>query len=364
MNSHGRSPAGLYNVTVDRVGFPSRLLKKLPAAAVLARAALAALFAFALGCAAARAESGTDLTIPVDGSPVVHLQMRSGNLTVQTWNQPQIHIASSVAVHAQHFGAGAVQGALRGGDIPIFSTTVQSAAGPVTLPAEDFAVSSLSDGAHDGVNILGGDNGANVTLTVPANTALLWAVIGRGQIEMQDYHAGSFVERVHNGGIHVQNVSGEGFLEVARGMIQASNSSFDRLRARTAAGPIEFSRCNARQIYVSSVNGNISYDDGTFAPGVARFESQNGNVAIGVGGGGVQIGAHSGNGKIFEGFAGGADVRGSGNDAQATVGGGGPVVTASSERGGVFLYNGALGPHPRTGRRFRAVGRPFKGRRL
>lgn len=347
MNSHGLIRRRPYNGRVDTVGFPK-----------LARAALAALFAFALAAVTARADSGTDITMPAANAPVIHLQMRSGTLILHAWNQPQVHIASTSPVTAQHFGSIAVQRALRGGDIPIFSTTVQSPQGAITLPAEDFSAGSLAAGDHDGVTILGGDANATVTLTVPSNTALVWAVIGRGGIQMQDYHAGSFVERVHNGSITVQNVSGEGYMEVARGRILAEDSTFDRIRARTAIGNIVFRGCNARQIEVSSVNGNIAYDDGQFGAGLARFESQKGNVAIGVSGGGVQIGAHSGGGKIFQGFDQPADIRGNATDAQAVVGGGGPVVTASSDSGSVFLYNGRLAAHPDGRVRFRLVGRP------
>jgi hypothetical protein len=283
--------------------------------------------------------------------------MRAGTLIVHTWNQPQVHVSSTQSVIAQHFTSNEVQGALRGGDIPIFSTSVQSPSGPITLPAEDFAVNSLAGGQHDGVTIFGGASGATVTLTVPADTALLWANVGRGRVEFQDYHAGSFVARVHNGSIQAQNAGGEGFMEVGRGPIQVANSSFDRLRARTAVGNISFEHCYARQIEVSSITGNVLYDDGSFAPGLARFESQQGNVALGVSGGGVQIGAHSGDGQIYQSFDRPSQIRGSANDAQAVVDGGGPVVTASSERGHVFLYNGSLKAHPDMRKRWQPVGR-------
>ena len=290
----------------------------------------------------------------------MRFQMRSGVLIVRTGPGSQVHVSSTQQVTARHFAGQAVQSALRGGDIPIFSTSVQSPSGPITLPAEEFAVNSLGNGSHDGITILGGDTNATVTLTVPSDTGLLWANVGRGRIEMQDYHTGSFVARVHNGSIQAQNVGGEGFLEVARGPIAVSNSSFDRLRARTAAGNITFEHCYARQIEVSSVTGNVLYDDGSFAPGLARFESQQGNVGIGVSGGGVQIGAHSGDGQIYQSFDRPSRVQGSENDAQALVDGGGPVVTASSERGRVFLYNGSLKSHADMRSRWQPVGRKRK----
>ncbi len=94
------------------------------------------------------------------------------------------------------------------------------------------------------------------------------------------------------------------------GSISVNNSTFNRIRVRTAAGNIVFENSNVRQIEASSVNGSIAYDNGTFVPGIARFESQKGNVAIGVAGGGARIDAHSGGGRIFSGFSGGAAVGG------------------------------------------------------
>ena len=349
MNSHGREQGAPYNVIVDGLR-----LKKLHR---LIGAAAAALFVCALTTTRALGDTGNDVTVPASAAPVIRVQMRSGTLIIRTWNQPQIHVTSTDQIVTRAFGPMAVQRALHGGDVPVFATTVQSPNGPITLPPEDFSVAALNGGNHDGAAIFGGDSSATVTLTVPSNTAFLWAAVGRGAIRMQDYHTGSFLARVHNGTINLHNVSGEAYVEVARGPIAIQNSGFDRIRARTAIGNIRFQNCTARQIEVSSVNGNVAYDNGSFAPGLARFESQNGNVAIGVAGGGVQIGAHSASGKIFEGFDNGADVRGTSTDAQATVGGGGPVVTASSTRGAIFLYDGALKSHPHTRSQWRPVGR-------
>lgn len=311
----------------------------------------------------ARADNGTDLTMPVGPAAVVRMQMQSGTLTVRTWDQPQVHITSSAPVDAQHFEPTAIRNQLRGGDIPIFETTIFTANGQLKLPPEDFTANSLAQGDHDGVIVRGGDQNANVTLTIPNNTALLLAVIGRGQIQIQGYHGGNVVGRIRNGSIQAQDLSGAAYLEAGRGPIHVTNSTFDRVRARTAIGNVIFEHCTAQQIEVSSINGNVAYDDGTFLPGVARFETQNGNVALGVGSGGVQIGAHSGNGKIFQGFDRGANVTGNSTDAQATYGGGGPVVTASSQRGSVFLYNGSRRSRQGEGAWRRVGAPPPAGRR-
>jgi hypothetical protein len=349
LNSHGPAAGGLYNEGVNR-------FRKLPLIAV---AALLAAF-FAAACA--RADTGTNVSVPVDNPPVVRIQMRSGNLTIRTWDRPEVEVASSDTVVTKQFGPTAVERALRGGDIPIFSTKVFAHDGQISLPQEDFAVPSLSGAPHDGVIIFGGDTGATITVTVPNSTALLWTMVGHGRLRIQDYHGGAFVARVHNGLVSLGNVSGDGYVEAARGAIAIENSAFNRIRARTAVGNILFANCNARQIEVSSINGSIAYDNGTFVPGLARFETQDGDVALGIAGGGVQVGAHTANGRIFSNFAHGADVRGSATDAQATVNGGGPVVTASSQRGSVYLYDGAFKSRPVLRRQWRPVGRMFRAK--
>jgi len=321
-----------------------------------------ALAATLLGALCAHADTGTNLSIPVNNPPVVRVQMRSGNLVIRTWDRQQVQITASDPVVATRFSPDAVERALRGGDIPIFSTKVLTRDGEIALPQEDFSIPTLTETPHDGVVVFGGDNGANVTVTVPASTALIWTMIGRGQLHLQDYHSGAFVARVHTGIISLSNVSGDGYVEAARGAIAIRDSAFNRIRARSAAGNILFANCNARQIEVSSVEGSIAYDNGTFVPGLARFETQNGDIALGIAGGGVQVGAHSGGGRVFSNFTRGADVRGNGTDAQATLNGGGPVVTATSQHGDVYLYDGAFKSRPKLQREWRPVGRMLKAR--
>jgi len=339
----------IYNESVKRfrIGWP---------------AAAAALAAVLFVLVPAQAEDGTNITIPVANSPVVRMQMRSGALTIRTWDRPQVQITSSHAVRARYVDPEMVARAMRGGDIPIFSTKIQTPSGSLTLQPEEFPVPSLSGAPHDGVVIFGGDNGANVTLTVPNSTAFLWAMVGHGQLHIHDYRNGTFVARVHTGVLTLRNVSGAGYVETARGPVVVENSAFDRIRARTAVGDIMFTNCNARQIEVSSVNGSIAYDNGTFAPGLARFETQNGDIALGIAGGGVQIGAHSSSGQVYSNFSRGGEVRGGNTDAQATVNGGGPIVTASSQHGGVYLYDGAFKSRPRLEQQWRPLGKMFRAR--
>jgi len=291
----------------------------------------------------------TPLVLAAGDAPVVRVMMRSGTLTIRTWNRSDVQVSSAQPAVARSFRPEAVARALSG-SIPIFATSVFTPNAQITLPQEEFALGSLPPGAHQGIIVQALD--ADLTVMVPAGTALLLANVQRGGIDVQDYRNGNFILLLHNGPMRLRNVGGAGYAQVARGPLMIRDSSFDRIRARTAIGNILFENCASRQIQVSSINGTIVYDNGSFQPGLARFESENGNVAIGVPRDGAQIGAHSSVGRIYS-IIGGAPVRGGQTDAQ--VGSGRAIVTASSSHGAVFVYNGTL----RAQRRLPAEWRPL-----
>jgi hypothetical protein len=318
---------------------------------VIRFAAVALLALLASWPAHARAQQ----VIPVANAPVIRMQMRTGTLTIHTWDRQEVQIESSVPVQSRHFEPQAVANALPP-EITIPSTSIVTPNGPVMLPAETFPLGSVLTTQHDGVVIFGGAQDADVTLTIPASTAFVWAIIGRGSIAVDGYRNGTLIATLHNGPLELRNAGGDVYAEVARGPIFVNDSAFNRIRVRTAAGNIVFEDSNVRQIEASSINGSIAYDNGTFVPGIARFESQNGNVAIGIAGGGARIDAHSDGGRIFSGFSGGASVTGSPTDSQAVVGSGGPVITANTQRGGVYLYDGSLRTHARLKGPWQAIG--------
>ena len=303
------------------------------------RTAAVAALVFTLCAAAARASI---VPLPGGTAPVVRVAVRDGLVTVRTWNRSDVQVQGDHVEQARAFSAQAVARALRG-DVPIFATKVQTRSGAVALPAESFPLGSLPDGDHPGVAVRAD---GNVVVTVPSATSLMLLNANRGGILVRGYH-GTLVARLHNGPIMLQNFSGSAYLESARGRIFVNDSMLDRMRARTAIGNIVFNNCTAREIEVSSVDGAVVYDNGTFAPGLARFESQNGPVAVGVAGGNVQIGAHSNGGRIFTDFS-RATVNGNGSDARAVVGDGGPVVTVASGST-VYLYDGSLARHRNAG---------------
>ncbi|MBV8722511.1 MAG: hypothetical protein JO277_10190 [Candidatus Eremiobacteraeota bacterium] len=302
----------------------------------------AATFLLALACWATTlaAQARADEQLAVGPNPVIDAQLGTGTVTVQTWDRPDVQVGGDGFVTVSHLPPPVVDANLPH-NVPGAAHTVQTVHGPVDLPAESFVLPPLQGAQHDAVQVRG--NG-NTTIMVPRGTALVMAHVETGRVTLNDYH-GVFYTDVHNGGVFLNRVVGSGYAESLRGRISATDSTFDRLRARSAVSNITFQNCTSRQIEATSRYGSIVYNDGSFQPGLARFDSEHGNVALGVRGG-AQIGAHSENGHVMSSFSDGSDVRGSANTTQARIQGGGPVVTATSGDGSVYLFNGNIREHP------------------
>ena len=231
-------------------------------------------------------------------------------------------------VDVQHLGPND-PGAQYPPEIRIDAQTAQAMQGTIALVRENFVLPHLPAGPHDAIFVRGqGDT----TITIPRGTAFVFAHVRAGGITIQNYN-GVFVAHSRGGAISLQHVGGTGFAQSLRGPVTVDDSSFARLRVRTGTGNMLFRNCVAHQIEASSTYGSIVYDNGQFQPGLARFESQYGNVAVGVQnqGNGVQIGAHSGSGHIVSNYSDGTQVTGGDSDTEARVRGGGPVVTTSSQ---------------------------------
>ena len=237
-----------------------------------------------------------------------------------------------------------------------------------TLPPEEFPYASdFRPGVHDSVRIVTGVE-SHLTVMVPASTALLDTRIrgSAGIINVDDYRGGTLFVTSGGGRTLLTDVMSAAFVQMLDGRLDVVDSSFDRLRARGNAANFVFEHNRARQIEVTTVSGSIVYDNGTFDPGLARFESTNGSIGIGVAAN-AQVAARSGDGRVYTMWdrRTPVDQRGDG-DASATVAGGGPVVNAVTGHGNVYLYDGSLASRqtiPPEWRPIRqAIGQPFAQR--
>lgn len=291
-----------------------------------------------LSCRAARADV---VTLADTSAPIVRITLRSGDVTVRTWNRPAVEIdgdpSLSIERRTMHQPAEAA---------PLLIPHAQqnSREGPVSLPAESFVVSTIPSGPHDAIVIKSGAETPSgpVTVTIPADAAYVFAFARDGNLDVRGYRGGTLMAFTTHGRLALEDVGGTVFAQSYRGAVRVADSSFDRVRARSLFGNISFERCRTRQIEATSVAGSIVYDSGSFDPGLAHFESTRGDVAIGTQGA-VQFGGHVGAyGRVYTNFERGARVSGNDGDTEAVVGGGGPIVTATTQSGNVYLYDGTI----------------------
>ena len=291
-------------------------------------------------CLAFAAAARADEQFDVGESPVLNVNVTRGQVTIETWDRPQVLISSQNPLDIRHLTPDEVDPRIpRQMQMPAHK--IQTEHGPITLPAESFVLPLLPGDQHDAI-VAHGEG--NMTITIPRSTAMVIAHLRAGRLRIDNYR-GIFVTHVRGAAVELNNVAGTGYVESLRGKIVATNSSFDRLRVRTATGDMLFQDCTSREIQASTTYGSIVYDNGDFQPGLARFESEHGDVALGVRGN-AQIGAHSGAGHVITNLEDDAQVHGDPATKQATVGNGGPVVTATSRNGSVYLYNGSMNEHP------------------
>ena len=270
-------------------------------------------------------------------------------ITIKAWDRPNVQFDTddeAVQVLRRPATFGTPQNPLSG-SIPLANIMIRDPAGgstPGTLAPEDFPYASdFRAGVHDQVRIVT-HAGSRITVMVPASTAILDTRIrgGAGVISIDDYHGGTLFVGSPGGNTQITNVMSAAFIQMMNGRLDVTDSSFDRLRARGNNVNMVFEHNRARQIEVTTVSGSIVYDNGTFDPGLARFESTNGSIGIGVATG-AQVAARSTEGHVYSMWDKRTpiDQRSTG-EASATIAGGGPVVNAVTVRGNVYLYDGAF----------------------
>ena len=275
-------------------------------------------------------------------------------VTVRAWDRPNVQFDTddeAAQIERRPIPFGTAQNPLSV-QIPVQNIAVRDPATgqPVrgTLPPEEFPYASdFRSGVHDSVRIVTADD-THVTVMVPPSTALLVARIrnGLGFIDVEDYHGGTMFVASAGGATRLSGVITSAFVQQNNGRLDVVDSSFDRLRARGNTANFIFEHNRARQIEVSTVSGNVVYDNGTFDPGLARFDSTYGSIGLGVASG-AQVQARSTDGRVYSMWdrRTSLDQR-SDNDVSATVNGGGPVVNALTGRGNVYLYDGTIVSRP------------------
>jgi hypothetical protein len=297
-----------------------------------------------------------------DGGVVQVIAGARSEITVKAWDRPNVQLDTddeSVGVVRRPLAFGTPKNPLSV-SIPLANVVTRDplngTSGPATLPPEEFPYASdFRAGVHDSLRIETAA-GTHTTVMIPPSVAILQTRIrGTGVLSIDGYHGGTLFVGMLSGRAQIANVMTSAFMQVMNGRLEAIDSSFDRLRARSNNADLIFDHDRARQIEVTTISGAIVYDNGTFDPGLARFESTNGSIAIGVAGP-AQIEARSNTGHVYSMWDRRTPIeQRDDGDASATVGGGGPVVNAISGHGNVYLYDGALATRQTTPLEWRPV---------
>jgi|SRR5579872_103856 len=226
--------------------------------------------------------------------------------------------------------------------LDILPTSVQTANGRrIDLPTETFTFTPLHQGKHVNVHLLG-DAVGNVTVEVPRRPSVILVKAERGRVRVEGLRQDVIVVKLHHGAISVSHFSGAAYLQSGGGPIDVEDSDLHHARLRSATTPIVLRNCTVRQVQASSVLGDVIADNTTFSPGVARFDSSEGAVALGIGNGGAQVSGTTDGGRIFTSLDPRSHSQVDAGSVSSSIHGGGPVVTMRSERGNLFLYDGSL----------------------
>jgi hypothetical protein len=289
-------------------------------------------------------------SLDVGDQAVVNVVARGkGNdVTVRVWDRPSVQVDyaddAQPVIDRRSLPFGTLRYPLAA-QIPPQVYTLRSGdgIGAGAMPPEEFPFAGFRPGPHDVVRIEAPE-GSHLVVTIPAGTGILRLGIGGGQTNVEGYRGANLFVVQGSGRVQVTGATTTAFVQMHSGAFYAADSTFDRVRMRGILAAAVFERCRSKQIEATSVTGSIFYDGGSFDPGLARFESQTGNIALGVTSG-AQLSGRSSEGHVYTLFdrrgAANVDQRGDG-EAVATVFSGGALVNAISGRGNVYFYDGSL----------------------
>ncbi len=308
----------------------------------------AGLGAFVLACCAVfptPAKAATSSFDVGDQSVVtIFVKGRDNDVELRSWDRPTVQIESSdedpgIERRGVVYGPGGAQPLIQ--TIPPQQWRLPDGT-TQTVPPEDFPLAGMRAGVHDTIRVTVAE-GTRLVVTVPTNIGLVRAVIGSGITTIDGYRGANLFLFQGNGRVALRDSTTTAFVQLGWGLFFADDDTFDRMRLRANTARVVFERCRTKQIESTTMTGSIVYDNGSFEPGLARFESLSGNIAVGTSSQ-AQLSGRSSDGHVYTTFDNRAVHvdQSSPGAAVANVGTGGPLVNALSTHGNVYLYDGSL----------------------
>lgn len=312
-------------------------------------AGLGVLLACVVSLIAPAAAQSSTASLDVSDQAIVRVFVkgRGNEVSVRTWDRSTVEVDSAdgeppmIARQIVTAGTQAFPLSAAIGPFAWIQHVDGQVVGQGTFPPEDFPYALFRPGNHDSIRVVA-EPGSHLVVTVPANTGILWVQVGGGKTTIDGYRGSNLFVVQGAGRVRLDHVATTAFAQMGFGTLHVADSSFDRIRVRDNMAQVIFERVRSKQIEASTISGSIVYDGGSFDPGLARFESQSGDIALGVVGS-AQLTGRSGEGHVYTQFDQRVAVeQHSDGDASANIGNGGPLVNAISNRGNVYLYDGTL----------------------
>jgi hypothetical protein len=308
-----------------------------------------------------RGAAAATTSYDVAGQAVVQVIGHVASITIRTWNRDTVQIEwPDGALVTAAKNTQSTRASFLIPTVSVAESHGREGTITTTLLPEDFPVPRLTPGLHDVVRVIearpplfgpGQPPGRppQLTLTIPETVGLVNVRSDRGVVTLRDYH-GTTIVADRRGRVTFNGVSGDAFVQPLNGNFYAVDSTFDRLRIRSNRADQIFDGCRVKQIEATTLTGNIIFDNGIFDPGLARLESDRGSIALGINGG-AQVGARTVDGHLYTVLPAAAPPALIGRDdgeGVQVVGNGGPLVSAASNHGDLFLFDGSL-TEPRPG---------------
>jgi len=333
-----------------------------------ATAGLGALLAAFMMTAAPSAAATSSFDVGDQALVFVQSRGAGNDVTVRSWDRSSVQVESSDDTPQVERSNAVFAPLPLIVPVPPMPWLTRDSGGQITgggmMPPEDFPYASIRPGPHDSIRVTA-QPGTRLTVTVPATAAILQVRVGGGTTSIDGYRGANLFVVQNTGRVQLRNTTTTAFVQMGYGVLYASDDTFDRIRVRANAAHVVFERCRSKQIEASSVAGSILYDGGTFDPGLARFESHSGDVALGVASPAL-LSARTQDGHVYTMFdrrGTPVDQRGEGDTTATVGGGGGALVNAISESGNVYLYDGTLATRRAPPPAWRAVRRTFASAR-